>query len=364
MKKTTKIITAVLAIALAALCVVVGISTVTRVEETTTEVTTTQKQAVTTTNATTTKKTETLAEKLIGKWTDSAAMSGFEFFADGKVSFTFANLSSLGINFDGTVDNGTYTLEGNRLTVAYSIYTATIDKVYEISIENDVLEMYDLEELKTSTFVKTDKFSEDMTSDHETTEPMISIPDEIIGSWVSDNTGKEYHFVSDGSVTVTIDGDDFIGAYVTEGNKVTVQYSHFTGKITEKYTFAVTTNVLTLTDDGSNTFTYSRKGTQSSQSTSGDALLGSWMDSANMSGYEFKEGGVVSVTYVNIQLPFLDVPVNGTYTGGYEIENDKITITCYIYGNAISNTYTYEIKGNSLKLTNVDGGNVSTYIKQ
>ena len=59
-----------------------------------------------------------------------------------------------------------------------------------------------------------------------------------------------------------------------------------------------------------------------------------------------------------------NVPVNGTFTGAYEIEDGVLTLTYYIYGNAITNSYTYEISGNSLKLTNTEDSKISTYIKQ
>ena len=105
-------------------------------------------------------------------------------------------------------------------------------------------------------------------------------------------------------------------------------------------------------------------GTNSGSVKNDEDLLGIWRDSANLSGYEFKEGGVVSVTYVNITIPVLDVPVNGTFTGGYEIEDGVLSLTYYIYGKKISDSYTYEISGNSLKMKNTENGNISTYFKQ
>lgn len=368
MNKTTKILVAVLAIGVAVICVGMGYTAVKNSEDdtttlvsvnpipnqTTTEITTTE---ITTTEVATEKEPE-LAEILIGKWSDSAGMSGFEFFEDGRVSFTFANLASLGINFDGKVDNGTYTLEGNRLTIAYSIYTATIDKTYEITISDDELKMYDIEEMKTSMYIRTDKFKEP-----ESTTAGISVSDELLGSWENKALSKSYKFTEDSKVVVTIDGEAFNGVYVTEDNIVTIQYTAYSKKITEKYTFAVTRTNLSLTDE-QGTFTYSRMGT-SSDSTGNEAdLMGLWRDSANLSGFEFKDGGVVSVTYVNFRIPVIDVPVNGTFTGGYEINDGVLSLTYYIYGNKISNNYTYEISGNSLRLKDTETGNISTYIKQ
>ena len=369
MNKTTKILVAVLAVAVAAVCVGMGYTavkngedetttlvTVNPTNETTTEATTTT-ETTTTTEPTTEKKPE-LSELLLGKWSDSAGMSGFEFFENGKVSFTYANLETLGLSFDGKVENGTYTLEGNRLTIAYSIYTATIDKTYEVSVENDELKMYDVEELRTSTFVRTDKFKEP-----ESTTQGISVSDELLGSWENKSLSKTYKFTDDGKVIVAIDGENFDGVYVTEGTSVTIQYTAYSKKITEKYTYAVTRTVLSLSDE-QDTFTFNRMGTNSGTVSDDEDLIGVWRDSVNLSGYEFKEGGVVSVTYVNITIPVIEMPVNGTFTGGYEIEDGVLKLTYYIYGKKISNSYTYEISGNSLKLKDTESGNLSTYIKQ
>ena len=361
MNKATKFLVAILAVGIAAVCVGMGYTAVKNGKDDTTTVVTVSSSSTapaTTTETvteTTTVKEPTLNELLLGKWSDSAGMSGFEFFSDGKVSFTYANLESLGIGFDGKADNGTYTLEDNKLTIAYSIYTATIDKTYEITISGDELKMYDTEDKRTSIFVRTDEFIEPSTTG-------ISVSDELLGSWESKPLSKTYKFSNNGKVVVAVDGEDFDGAYVTEGNKVTIQYTAYNKRLTEKYTYAVTTNTLSLTDE-QGTFTYNRMGTGSNQSQDSD-ILGLWRDSANLSGYEFKEGGVVSVTYVNITIPVIDVPVNGTFTGGYEIEDGVLSLTYYIYGKKISDSYTYDISGNTLKLKNTETGNISTYIKQ
>ncbi len=362
MNKTTKILVAALALGVAVICVGMGYTAVKNGDgESTTVVTvdptTTQPITVTTTTEPTTAKEPELAELLIGKWSDSAGMSGFDFFENGKVSFTYANLESLGISFDGKVENGTYTLDGNRLNIAYSVYTATIDKTYEISIKNDELKMYDTEELKTSIYVRTDSFKEP-----ESTTAGISVSDELLGSWENKALSKVYRFKDAGKVVVAIDGEEFEGVYVTEDNGVTIQYTAYSKKITEKYTYAVTRTTLSLTDE-QGIFTYNRMGTNTAASND-ESLIGLWRDSANLSGYEFKEGGVVSVTYVNIRIPVIDVPVNGTFTGGYEIDDGVLSLTYYIYGKKISNSYTYEISGNSLKLKDTESGNLSTYFKQ
>ena len=361
MNKTTKFLVALIALGVAVICVGMGYTAVKNGEDTTTTVVTvdpTTTAATTTTQPTTettTEKEPELSELLLGKWSDSAGMSGFEFFSDGKVSFTYANLESLGLSFDGVLKNGTYTLDGNKLTIAYSIYTATIDKTYEITVSGDELEMYDTEELKTSAFVRTDKFNDPATTG-------VSVSDELLGSWENKSLSKTYKFSNNGKVVVAIDGEGFDGAYVTENNTVTIQYTAYNKRITEKYTYAVTKTTLSLTDE-QGIFNFNRMGTNTAQANEND-LLGVWRDSANLSGYEFKEGGVVSVTYVNITIPVIDVPVNGTFTGGYEIENGVLSLTYYIYGKKIVDSYTYEISSNALKLKNTETGNLSTYVKQ
>ena len=356
MNKATKFLVALVALGVAVVCVGMGYTAVKNGKDDTTTVVTVSPSSTTATTTeptteTTTVKEPTLAELLLGKWSDSAGMSGFEFFSDGKVSFTYVNLESLGIEFDGVLKNGSYTLEDNKLTIAYSIYSATIDKTYEITISGDELKMYDTEDKRTSIFVRTDEFIGQGTTG-------VSVSDELLGSWESKPLSKTYKFSNNGKVVVAIDGEGFDGAYVTEGNSVTIQYTAYNKRITEKYTYAVTTNTLSLTDE-QGTFTYNRMGTGSNQSEDSN-ILGLWRDSANLSGYEFKEGGVVSVTYVNITIPIIDVPVNGTFTGGYEIENGVLSLTYYIYGKKISDSYTYEISGNTLKLRNTETGNIST----
>lgn len=92
-----------------------------------------------------------LAEALLGKWTDSAGMSGYEFFSDGSVNMTYVNLASFNIPFDGTA-KGVYTLEGDVLTVKFSIYSATIQNTYKIKVEGNVLTMFNTQEYATSTY--------------------------------------------------------------------------------------------------------------------------------------------------------------------------------------------------------------------
>lgn len=94
-----------------------------------------------------------LSQALLGKWMDSAGMSGYEFLEGGKLNMTYVDLSPFGFDFQGATA-GLYTLEGDMLTIKYSIYTATIQKSYRISISQNELSMYDTEERETSTYVR------------------------------------------------------------------------------------------------------------------------------------------------------------------------------------------------------------------
>ena len=204
MSKATKFFVVLLALGVAFVCVGMGYTAVKNQQDTTTTVatvspTTTAPTTEATTEPTTTEKAPELAELLIGKWSDSAQMSGFEFFTDGKVSFTYANLASLGISFDGKLDNGTYTLNGNKLTIAYSIYSATIDNTYEISIKDDVLTLKKTDDSKTSTFIRTDSFDGMVVQG-------TSTPDELIGSWENKSLDKTYKFTQSGKVTINSKG--------------------------------------------------------------------------------------------------------------------------------------------------------------
>lgn len=97
--------------------------------------------------------TGNLAADILGLWKDSAGMSGYEFLEGGKFNWTYVDLAGFGVPFNGKT-SGLYTLEGDTLTVKYSIYSATIKKTYRISITGNELSMYDLEEHETSTYLR------------------------------------------------------------------------------------------------------------------------------------------------------------------------------------------------------------------
>jgi len=307
----------------------------------------------------------TLASQLLGKWRDGANMSGYEFKVGGTVVLTYIDLGFTGLDiFKGDVD-GVYTLEGDKLTISTSIYSGTISNSYTASVSGNVLTLVSTEDGYVSTYMRSE--DTDVNTGADVTEPSQPTvqpeePDgtDLAGSWVSDNGEIKYAFNSDGTVIFTRNGDEFSGVYIIDKDKVSVQFTSGVDKVTEKFEYSISGNILSLENiDGR--YVLTRNGTTPSVGSS-DELIGKWSDGAGMSGYEFKDGGIVEFTYVNLDKFGIDLPV-GTYPAAYTVDGNTITISFSIYGATISDSYTYEVAGNTLKMTAADGS-VSTYIKQ
>lgn len=368
MAKSTKIIAIILSVLVAAVCVTAGISTVK--EKSNPDLPTvgnsTTKPTVSVTEPTT-KAPKELSELILGKWTDSADMSGFEFFSDGTVEITYVNLTVPVINIPvNGKTKGTYTISGDKLTTRCSIYSATIEYNYKVQIEGNELKLTDLEEFETATYMRKTETEETTTKVRETTLPTtnknVGVDDEIIGSWETSN-GAIYEFEDDGDFELTVSGKEYDGIYLAEGGRITLQYTKNGSKVTEKYTYTVNKNSLNLKGDG-NEIQLVREGTNNVAAGSEDDLLGTWRDSADMSGFQFKPGGLCEITYVNLTIPVVNIPINGTFTGAYTVKGNKLTITVSIYGNPIEDEYEYSVSGNTLTLKNTDGGNTITLQKK
>lgn len=308
-----------------------------------------------------------LSGLILGKWTDSANMSGYAFYEDGSVEMTYVNLTVPIINMpiNGT-SKGVYTLDGDKLTTKFSIYSATIEKTYIVSVENNTLSMYDTEEGETATYARvtadtstTASSSQDGTT--ASSENSAVDETELVGSWVNSDGSVGYTFNKDGTAKITIDGESFSGVYMTVDDEITLQYTAGTRKITEKYTYTASKNSLSLDENGDTTL-FVRKGTTFTPE-SGNELLGIWRDGANMSGYEFLEGGVAKVTFVNFTIPVINMPINGTFTGSYAVSGDELTVSYSIYGNSITDKFTFNVSDNVLSLVDEEG-ETSTYLKQ
>ncbi len=379
MDKSTKIIAGLLAAIVAVFVVVVAITTTAMKKDDEPTVTAIDAPTVTVASDVTTTPTTTettvpptpLSELILGQWTDSANMSGYAFYADGTVEMTYVNLvvPIINIPINGT-STGTYTLDGDKLTTKFSIYSATIENKYTVSVVNNSLSMKDHEDGETATYQRA---SATATTVAGTTKEAADV-DEIVGSWINDNSTVRYAFNDDGTLKVTFSNakvasistsvlnGEYTGVYLTDGTSIIIQFTVDGQKVTKKCDFSVSKNTLSLTDETGNTDLYVREGTAIVTPGSGD-LIGKWSDSTGMSGYEFKEGGVVVITYVNFTVPVVNIPINGSFTGSYSINGNKITISYSIYGNSIVDTFDYTVNGNSLSLK-ADDGNVSTYIKK
>ncbi len=383
MDKSTKIIASLLAAIVVVFVVVVVITTsAMKKDDEPTEVvtvTTTQAPVVTvapdvTTTPTTTETTvppTPLSELILGQWTDSANMSGYAFYADGTVEMTYVNLTVPVVNIPiNGVSKGIYTLYGDKLTTKFSIYSATIENTYTVKVENNSLSMKDHEDGETATYQRS---SAAVTTVQSNTNPVTDI-DEIVGSWVNDNATVRYSFNDDGtfkavfsdarvtSISTSVLNGEYTGVYLTDGASIIIQFTVGSQKITQRCDFSVSKNTLSLTDETGNTNLYVREGTSIVTPGSG-SLVGKWSDSTGMSGYEFKEGGVVVITYVNLTVPVVNIPINGSFTGSYSISGNKVTVSYSIYGNSMVDTFEYTVNGNSLTLKSSDG-NISTYIKK
>ena len=379
MDKNTKIIAGLLAAIVAVFAVVVVITTSAMRKDDGSTVPVTQTPTVTvapdvTTTPTTTEPTIPLtpiSELILGQWTDSANMSGYTFYADGTVEMTYVNLTVPVINIPiNGVSKGTYTLDGDKLITKFSIYSATIENKYTVNVENNSLSMKDHEDGETATYQRA---SAPQTTAQSGSQEITQL-DEIVGSWVNDNSTVRYTFNDGGifnvtfsdakvaSISTSVLNGEYTGVYLTDGSSIIIQFTVDDQKVTQRCDFAVSKNTLSLTDETGSTNLYVREGTSIVTPGSGE-LIGKWADSAGMSGYEFKEGGVVVITYVNLTVPVVNIPINGSFTGSYSISGNKVTISYSIYGNSMVDTYEYSVSGNSLTF-NADDGDISTYIKK
>ncbi|MCQ2463856.1 MAG: hypothetical protein MJ177_10750, partial [Clostridia bacterium] len=314
------------------------------------------------------------SKALLGSWSDGAGMSGFEFFDNGTVKITYVNVTIPLINIpvNGTY-NGTYTVNGDEITMSFSIYTATITNKYRFEISNSQLTLTNLEDMKNTVYIRT--FAEETTSAPETTtaEPVSSsYNSELAGSWVCGDSGITYKFGNDGEFSVKysnasvsgVPAGTYEGIYIFDGDTLTVQYTVSDSRKTEKYSCIQSKNSLTVTDNEGNSFIFVREGTGSVSASDASELIGKWLDGAGMSGYEFHEDGLVTATYVNLNIPVVNIPINGTYDGAYSVSGDSLTVSFSIYGRVIRRSFTFSVDGNTLTLTDSGDGKKSIYIKK
>ncbi len=310
-----------------------------------------------------------LSQAIIGKWMDSANMSGYEFQNDGTVAVTYVNLTipfiNLPINGSAT---GTYSLNGNELMMKYSIYTKTIVKRFFVSVNDNELSLRDLDEGDTSTYRR-------VSAETEYSTLPAARDDDLTGTWVNSDATVRYVFNTDATVNITFVGyknkavsrkelnGSFTGLYMTQGNFVTIQFMDGDDKITLEYTYQVSRNTLALTDKSNETTLFVRAGTGSSTYATAEDLRGKWRDSTGTNGYNFKEGGIVELTLVNFTVPVINMPINGTYNGTYQVDGDRLTIRYSVFGKSVTDVYRFSVEGGTLTLTNEENGKISSYMR-
>ena len=373
MTKSTKIIIAVIAATLVVcIAVIAGVSIAKSRRQP--EATTASNASAPSSVSESTTAAPTLQELLVGKWMDSAQMSGYEFFSDGTVTVTYVNLTVpvIDLPINGTA-NGTYTVTGNTLNVKFSIYAKTISKNFEVSVvPQSELTLKNVEDGEVSTYAYVTK--QESTSASTTTPPaQVVNGSEIVGVWANGDSSIKYGFNNDSTVDISFSkgkmssvssgelNGSYKGIYMTNGNKLTVQFMMNESKVTQELTYSVSGNTMSLTESSGETTLLVRGGSGYNTSSSASDLIGKWTDGANMSGFNFKQGGSVDVTYVNFTIPVINMPINGTYGGTYSVSGGRVTVNFSIYGKAIINSYEFAVAGDTLTLKNVEDGEITTY---
>mgnify|MGYP002515889005 FL=1 len=322
----------------------------------------------------------TVEQRIIGKWMDSAQMSGYEFFADGRVTVTYVNLTVpvIDLPINGTA-NGTYTITGSTLNIKFSIYSKTISKNFEIvniteneltlrSIEDNEVSTYSLAGSRSTTSAPESSFAQATTSPAQTVNN-----GEIVGVWANGDGSIKYAFNNDSTVDISFTkgrmdsvssgelNGSYKGIYMTNGSSLTVQFMMNESKVTQELSYSINSNTMSLTEKSGETTLLVRGGSGYNASSSQSDLIGKWTDGANMSGFTFKNGGSVDVTYVNFTIPVINMPINGTYAGTYSVSGGRVTVNFSIYGKTIINSYEFAVAGDTLTLKNIESGETSTY---
>lgn len=189
---------------------------------------------------------KSLEKLILGEWTDNANFSGYEFLEDGIMKVTYFNMELLDLDdvISGTY-TGTYKLDGNKLTISYTIYSKAVVKTYTASVDENTLTLKD-EVGESSIYVK-----------KGATTKMDNVDKKLLGAWKSNLNG--YEFFDTGVVAITfIDlssmginlpiSGKVNGVYTINGNKLSVKYSIYTGVIEKNFKYEIDGKVLTLTD--------------------------------------------------------------------------------------------------------------------
>lgn len=217
--------------------------------------------------------------------------------------------------------------------------------------------------------VSSQKTEESQSQNNEQSSSSASL---LLGEWTDNANFSGYEFFDNGTMKVTyfnmemINLDDVIegtynGTYSVDGDRLTVSYTIYSKAITKNYIYKVDENTLTLRGDGEEAI-YVRKGASTVMENVDPKLLGKW--SSNLSGFDFKENGVVAITYIDLGSMGINLPINGTVDGIYTVKGDEITIKYSIYTGVIEKTYKYSIDKDTLTLTEKGTNETGVYTRK
>ncbi|MGN1117083.1 MAG: hypothetical protein ACI4RU_00585 [Acutalibacteraceae bacterium] len=220
-----------------------------------------------------------------------------------------------------------------------------------------------------SSEVSSQKTEESQSQNNEQSSSSASL---LLGEWTDNANFSGYEFFDNGTMKVTyfnmemINLDDVIegtynGTYSVDGDRLTISYTIYSKAITKNYIYKVDENTLTLSGDGEEAI-YVRKGASTVMENVDPNLLGKW--SSNLSGFEFKENGVVAITYIDLGSMGINLPISGTVDGIYTVQGDEITIKYSIYTGVIEKTYKYSIEKDTLKLTEKGTNETGVYTRK
>jgi len=219
----------------------------------------------------------------------------------------------------------------------------------------------------------TDTYSYEPTSKSTTEADEEDIKRLIIGKWSDDANLYGYEFFEDGTVNITLFNmsslnlDSSSGVitsnYTLSGNILNIKYTLYSETINHTYSVSVTKTKLTLIDeDGKKSILTKDDGDFEEMEGYNPALIGKW--SSELNAYEFLKNGKVNITYIDLSGFGIELPLNTTAQGTYEIDGDELTISYSIYSSVIEKKFKYSIDNDILTLTDLENGKSGEYRKK
>ncbi len=198
-----------------------------------------------------------ISDLILGEWTDNANFSGYTFMKDGQMKVTYFNMDLINLSniIDGTF-SGTYTLEGDKITIAYTVYNRAVKNTYTVSVDDNVMVLRE-KSGKEAIYVRKGEKS-----------TMKNLDPALLGAWKSNLTGFEFEetgtvkitFIDLTSMGINIPINGTVeGIYsISDEGILSIQYSIYTGVISKKYTYSVDGAALTMNEIGGDEAVYQR----------------------------------------------------------------------------------------------------------